>query len=349
MRVIMLSPCPFDSGYGGVQKTAQLVWETVASSPGTESRLVCYGAECGADKDATRSCNSSKLGTIGSAWGNSGWANLILVWHVDLLRLVPFLRPGKARVVLFLHGVECWKRLDMVTRKLLSRVDFFLSNSEFTWQRFLQSDPRWTEASHRTVALGLDKPAGDAPLPDVAPAALMVGRMDRGEDYKGHRQVIAAWPLLIERLPEAKLWVVGGGDLAPELKETARSQNLDGSVHFWGAVTEDRKHELLQRCRCLALPSSGEGFGLVYLEAMRLGRPCLVSTLDAGLEVVAPPCAGLAVERDSPAQVADALYRLMNPTGEWQQWSQRARQRYESAYTGGHFQRRLINALSLAN
>jgi hypothetical protein len=61
MRVIMLSPCPFDGDYGGVQKTAQLAWETVASCPGADGRLVCYGAECGANGDAKRSCNSSKL------------------------------------------------------------------------------------------------------------------------------------------------------------------------------------------------------------------------------------------------------------------------------------------------
>ena len=113
----------------------------------------------------------------------------------------------------------------MVTRRLLSRVDFFLSNSDFTWQRFLESDPRWTEASHRTVALGLDKPAEGAPLPepDVTPAALIVGRMDREEDYKGHRQVIAAWPLLLEHLPEAKLWVLA----------------LDYRIIQWGGLVQN--------------------------------------------------------------------------------------------------------------
>jgi glycosyltransferase involved in cell wall biosynthesis len=93
------------------------------------------------------------------------------------------------------------------------------------------------------------------------------------------------------------------------------------------------------------MPSRGEGFGLVYLEAMRLGRPCLVSTRDASRETVNPPEAGLAADPDRPEELADALVQLLSDSPRWGQWSADARRRYEARFTAEHFQRRLLDAL----
>ena len=93
------------------------------------------------------------------------------------------------------------------------------------------------------------------------------------------------------------------------------------------------------------MPSRGEGFGLVYLEAMRMGRPCLVSNVDAGREVVNPPEAGVAVDPDNTGEVADAIIRLLSPGPRWNEWSAQARARYEAQFTAAHFHCRLIHAL----
>jgi phosphatidylinositol alpha-1,6-mannosyltransferase len=114
-------------------------------------------------------------------------------------------------------------------------------------------------------------------------------------------------------------------------------------------VPDAEKERLLRRARCLALPSRGEGFGLVYLEAMRLGRPCLVSSLDAGREVVNPPEAGLAADPRRPAELAAAVARLLAASDpEWRAWSAQARARYERGFTAAHFQERLVEALTAA-
>ena len=163
--------------------------------------------------------------------------------------------------------------------------------------------------------------------------------MQKDEDYKGHREMIDLWPQVLAVLPSARLWIVGGGDLRPELERVARSKGLSENVKFFGPVAEADKNELLRRCRVLALPSAGEGFGLVYLEAMRMGRPCLVSNLDAGREVVNPPEAGLVA--DLPA-----LLSLLSDGPEWRQMAVRAKHRYDSSFTERHFQQRLLGALA---
>ena len=157
--------------------------------------------------------------------------------------------------------------------------------------------------------------------------------------------MIEAWPRVLERIPEAELWIAGDGDLRPSLEELAVRCAPPGSIHFHGQVSDLDKGGLLERCRCLAMPSRGEGFGLVYLEAMRVGRPCIVGNVDAGCEVVNPPEAGLAVDPDDSGQIADAVVRMLTPGGEWTTWSMRARERYESHFTAAHFQQRLLTAL----
>jgi phosphatidylinositol alpha-1,6-mannosyltransferase len=150
---------------------------------------------------------------------------------------------------------------------------------------------------------------------------------------------------VLARIPDAQLWIAGDGDLRPDLEGAVAAAGVGHRVHFWGRVSDEAKQDLLRRCRCLALPSRGEGFGLVYLEAMRVGRPCLVSTCDAGREVVNPPEAGLAADPKDLDRLADAVVRLLSPGPEWDQWSQAARRRYEAPFTAADFQRRLVEAV----
>jgi phosphatidylinositol alpha-1,6-mannosyltransferase len=174
---------------------------------------------------------------------------------------------------------------------------------------------------------------------------LIVGRAVRSENYKGHSELLAALPEVLKRLPQAQLWVAGTGDLIPDLKNQARLLGVEQQVRFYGFVSEEEKQHLVRECRCLTMPSRGEGFGLVYLEAMRLGRPCLVSDQDAGHEVVQPPLAGLAVDPLQTAALADAVVRLLTDGEEWRTWSAAAHRRYNDLYTAQHFSTRLLNAL----
>jgi phosphatidylinositol alpha-1,6-mannosyltransferase len=273
-------------------------------------------------------------------------AELVLVWHLQLLKLIPLLRIGAATRVVFLHGIEAWRRPDGPTRRLLRGVALFLVNSDHTWTRFAAENPDLARIPHRRVPLGIGAPAPASPAPAQPPAVVVLGRMARSEGYKGHRELILAWPRVLARMPEACLWIVGDGDAREDLERLARERGLRDRVRFWGRVGEDDKRDLIVRASCLALPSRGEGFGLAYLEAMRLGRPCLVSTLDAGREVVCPPEAGLAADPDDPPAVADAVVRLATPGAAWDGWAARARRRYEEGFTARAFQERLLAALA---
>jgi phosphatidylinositol alpha-1,6-mannosyltransferase len=335
LSVIGVFPAFAAASCGGVQAAAKDAWHGIVSQTRHgRSLALCYEP------------NSSKLKVLLAALRCQQRADVILVWHVQLLKLLPFLNRSASRVIVFLHGVEGWSKQGRLTQFLLRKVDLFLTNSEHTWTRFLECNPAFRGSQHRTVNLG----SGSAlttgtPSPSSSPAILMIGRLDKGEAYKGHRQMIEAWPRVLARVSDAQLWIAGDGNLRPALESLARQHQLEPYVRFFGQVSDVEKERLIARSRCLALPSRGEGFGLVYVEAMRMGRPCLVSDADAGREVVNPPEAGLAVNPDNPQQIADAVQRMITPGAEWNDWSRRARARYEGHFTADHFRQRLVSAV----
>jgi phosphatidylinositol alpha-1,6-mannosyltransferase len=284
---------------------------------------------------------------VAKAFLHDWTARHLLCWHRGMTKLLPFLRVSSAQVSLFLHGIEAWKPLSVFSAYCLRRVDQFIANSDFTWQRFVECNPAFADAPHRIVALGIGEPAdAEPPTPCQPPAALMLGRLMRSDGFsKGHKEIIAVWPRVRERIPDARLWIAGAGDRRPELERLAAEQRCGDGIVFWGRVSEEEKEDLLRRCRCLALPSRGEGFGLVYLEAMRLGRPCLVSRQDAGREVVHPPEAGLAADIDNPDELTEALVQLLSGGATWEQSSRAARRRYATRYTASQFQARLLEGV----
>ena len=342
--VLGLFPEFGNGNFGGIQASASAAWEAMRS--GADVQRICYANPVNEVEVHPTANPYPRLRAILAVVKQRRTPGLLLVWHIGLLKLLPFFRTRPRKVMLFLHGIEAWKRQDWLTERLCNRVDLFLSNSDYTWQRFLSYYPDFSKAPHEVVPLGLHSAlTDDLPKPDTRPIALILSRLSKDEDYKGHRELIGIWPQVLRKIPDAELWIAGDGNLRPELEEMTAAHEVSTRVKFLGKVSEEQKQKLLQQSRCFLMPSRGEGFGLVYLEAMRMGRPCLVSTLDAGREVVNPPEAGLAANPDSEEELASAIRRLLADGPEWHQWSEQARRRYEESFTAKHYQERLLAAL----
>ena len=340
--VLALFPRSSGGQRGGIEQSARLANEALAARTGFETRSLEIGP-VHSDVGPTW-----KLMASISLLLDRREIDTLLVWHPSFLKLLPFVGRRPRQIVTFLHGKEVWGELPKLVLKGLSSTDLLLTNSVHTWERFVERHPVYENRPHRTVHLGIGEPASDAVGPPGSPAsAIMLGRLHSAEDYKGHREVIEAWPQLLKRIPEARLVIVGEGSLLPDLMQQALQLGLRESIAFEGGVDEIKKNRSIAGARCLVLPSRGEGFGLVYLEAMRLGRPCLVSDADAGREVVGSE-GGIAVDPDDRDAVVDGLERLLRTGSDWDALSQGARARYERDFTASAFQRRLIDVLEEA-
>ena len=337
---------PATDEIGGIQISGETALSCLSAADPKAVELLYIGrlsGETSTDRISVRSKAKSFARAV-----NAPSADVILVWHIGLLPSLKAMRSKNSLLVLFLHGIEAWKAHPPAVMRSLHRVDLIITNSDHTWRQFVTRNPEFIASRHETVHLGLNSPADLIADPPAEPMAVTIGRMFKSENYKGHAELIAAWPGVLENIPDAKLTLIGEGDLVPELQRHAKEIGLGEHIHFVGRVSEERKRELIVSSRCMLLPSSGEGFGLAYVEALRLGRPSLVGVADAGPEVVCPPEAGLAADPQDQDALIAAITELMTLDPQWFKWSEQAKARYDSQFTASHFDTRLREALKQA-
>ena len=127
---------------------------------------------------------------------------------------------------------------------------------------------------------------------------------------KGHRYAIEAVHLLKDRFPGLGLVIVGTGPAEQELKSQVQALGLGAQVAFAGFSTQVLSY--MQASDVVAIPSEGEGFGLVALEAMAVARPVVAFDVPALNEIVAHGHTGLLAPQVSAQDLSEALARLLS-------------------------------------
>jgi phosphatidyl-myo-inositol dimannoside synthase len=177
---------------------------------------------------------------------------------------------------------------------------------------------------------------------------LHVGRMTSWERYKGQESLIRAFPMIYQHNPYAQLVLVGQGEDMPRLKGLTQtlSSATQARIFFPGYVPDDLLDLLYHKCYVFAMPSIGEGFGLVYLEAMMRAKACLGGRVDATPYVVRDGLTGLLVEDPkSPEQVAEALNWFLSHPEETRRMGVAGYDLVRSYYLFPHFQERFWKAV----
>ena len=119
----------------------------------------------------------------------------------------------------------------------------------------------------------------------IDPHALVIGTAGRLSPVKGHAGLLRAARLVLERRPDARFLIVGGGPLHAELLDQAAKLGIAGACVFSGPRHD--VHDLIAAMDIFVLPSLAEGIPMALLEAMALGRP-VVATAVGGVPEVDP-------------------------------------------------------------
>jgi phosphatidylinositol alpha-1,6-mannosyltransferase len=250
--------------------------------------------------------------------------------------------------VIFLHGIEAWHPLSAPARQVLGDAALLVANSRHTAQRAEAANPGLGTIEICPLAIEhLPRPdESDVTTQDGAPMVLMVGRLLAAEGYKGHDQMLEAWPSVLNRVPAARLVIAGGGDDLARLQQKAADLGVGASVDFTGFVPEAERTRLYRRARIFAMPSQGEGFGLVYLEAMAHRLPCIGSYQDAAREVIADGVTGYLVDQPDIAALATRLVHLLTDEPRRRAMGEQGRARVASMFTYRQFADRLLSLLA---
>lgn len=274
--------------------------------------------------------------------------SIVFCLHLRLSPVGRFVARGRARLGVFLHGIEAWRALGRMERWALERADLLVANSEHTARRFRAANPGMAHRPISVCHLGVaDVPrSGAGPASAVAsPFALIVGRLAGSERYKGHDLLIDLWPRVCQEVPDAHLVVAGDGDDRTRLEDRAAA--LGDRVRFLGHVSDEALADLHRRSAFFVMPSRDEGFGLVFLEAMRAGKAC-IGGAGAAAEVIEDGVTGLVVDAAEPDQVVTALARLFLEPDTRARMGQAGAERVAREFTEAHFRRRFRAIAGLA-
>ena len=274
-------------------------------------------------------------------------------WLLPALRAGLRDRPGRVPCWTWAHGIEVWGRAGERIAADLAWADRVLAVSRFTrgqvaaWAR-----PERLALLHNPVDTALYTP-GPAP---AGADLLVVGRLSRAERYKGQDVLLRALRPLEARLGRpVTLRIVGDGDWRPDLQREAEALGVADRVDFAGRLPFAGLLDAYRGCGVFAMPSrvdrparglwTGEGLGIVYLEAQACGRPAIASTEGGAPDAVLPGRTGLLADPRDPADVADAAASLLADPVRAAEMGARGRRWVEENFSVDRFRARLGDLL----
>jgi glycosyltransferase involved in cell wall biosynthesis len=170
---------------------------------------------------------------------------------------------------------------------------------------YLAETEGFDEEDFEIVHYGISARNGVRPHESGDPRLLCIGRLI---PIKGHLVLLRALSRARARVPAVTLGLAGRGPLEPALKAYARELGLEEAVRFLGFVSPVQR--AIEDAGIVVVPSLGEGFGMVALEAMERARPVIASAVGGLPEIVADGETGLVVPSGDADALAEAIVAL---------------------------------------
>ena len=325
MNSLLLTPELFETE-GGIARILRLYLKALCeiSGKGDHVRLLSLNDRVIESGELNRYSNASlvewevsggsKLSFCGAALRMCRRSDRIICGHVGQLPVAwaaAKLKPG-LEYYLVAHGIEVWRPFSLLERIALRGATKIMCVSEYTRQQVLKFGKLPPEQA-TVLPNALDpnlSPPKSVPVGEGPPNILSVSRLSLADNDKGIGHLVSAMPAVLARIPAARLRIVGRGDGLPGLQALANRLRLNDSVEFVGFRSDHVLLEEFARCRLFALPSQKEGFGLVYLEALAHGRPCLGARSGGVPEVITADTGVLVEYGDVPGIAASTIAAL---------------------------------------
>ena len=250
--------------------------------------------------------------------------------------------------VVQLHGTDAWERPpSQAVREAALRI----APSRYTIERAQRTYPEIGSIALCPHGLLPSSPVQGAPdealLSRIGGASVLIlGRLLASEGRKGHDQLLECWTHVEANVPDAQLVIAGDGDDVERLRRKALAMGIAQHVVFTGYVSDATREALLRHVALFAMPSQQEGFGLVYLEAMRAGLPCIGALDDGATEPIVEGETGLLVPQSDLEALSRAIVTLLLDANLRRRLGAAGRERFIRLYTFEAYRARLLDLLS---
>ncbi|MGI9087341.1 MAG: glycosyltransferase family 4 protein [Chthoniobacterales bacterium] len=236
-----------------------------------------------------------------------------LALSLQKLFRIPFIAVG--------HGIDVWEISGGSIRNALAHATPLVAVSEFTRQRMAAAVGMNSDAI-RVLPNTFDPEKftlGSKPrfllkrygLMPKQPVILTISRLASVERYKGYDQVLLALAAVREEFPDVRYILGGRGPDRPRVEALIEKLGVRDNVILAGYVPEHELRAHYNLCDVFAMPSKGEGFGIVFLEAMACGKPVIAGNKDGSVDAVLGGELGALVDPDSVQEIAETLIAIL--------------------------------------
>jgi glycosyltransferase involved in cell wall biosynthesis len=222
------------------------------------------------------------------------------------------------------HGTDAWNLQQPAVQQALHHADLILPVGGYTRDRLIAEqhlDP--TKLSILPNTFDPDRWQIDPKpqhllkryqLTDRQPIILTVARLESSEQYKGYDQILRALPQIRAQIPDVHYILVGKGSDRPRIEQTIADLKLQDCVTLAGFIPDEELCDHYNLCDVFAMPSKGEGFGIVYLEALACGKPTLGGDRDGAIDALCNGELGVLVNPDDVDVIAQTLSQMLQKT-----------------------------------
>lgn len=251
--------------------------------------------------------------------------NQIILGHVNLAPigcLIKIFYPKK-NIVLITHGIEVWKPLKGLKKLIFSNADLILTVSNFTKDKLIQVqkinstkirlfyntiDPYFIPPSTFISDSSLRKRYN---LKEDDFVLFTLTRISSKEKYKGYDIVLKCLPQVVRKIPNVKYLIAGKYDEGEKerLDEIIKKLSLENVVLFAGYIKDQEVKDHFQMSDLFIMPSKGEGFGIVFIEAMACGLSVIAGNADGSVDALQNGKLGTLVNPLSVNEIAEAIYK----------------------------------------
>lgn len=326
MRILLLTTDAY-GGHGGIAYYNRCLAEVLAEMPEVEevvvlARVMRFAPEGIPEKVRfVTEAAGGKLRYLRAAMALAAEQfDLVICGHINLLPLAaPFAVLKRTQLVLQVHGIDVWQPVPKA-KLWLNKVDAVWTVSAVTrdrmntWAKLPQSKYTIIPNTIHPERYGLAPKRADLVKRynlEGHKVIMTLARLAGLERYKGIDEILEAMPALLEQEPNLIYMVLGDGNDQPRLEAKTQALGIADKVIFAGFVRESDKADYLRLADVFALPGRGEGFGIVYLEAMACGVPAVGSQLDGSREALRDGLLGELVDPADPASVKQGILRAL--------------------------------------
>ncbi|MDP7025251.1 MAG: glycosyltransferase family 4 protein [Kiritimatiellia bacterium] len=245
---------------------------------------------------------------------------IVLSNHVDLLKPCWFTcRAVGVPYGVIVYGIDAWNPKAAV-RAILRGATAIASISRYTSERLADAvtklpstcllPPPATEA--RMGCVLSEGELRERLRAEDGPVILTVCRLSKTERRKGYDTVLEAMPDILEKIPSATYVLVGEGDDVPRIRKRIEALGLRNHVRMPGYVPNEQLGSYYSIADVFVMPSSKEGFGIVFLEALMQGVPVIGGNVDGTRDALMNGQLGLMVTPGQPVEVTQAILNVIH-------------------------------------